>query len=273
MNENIKKSIVIDGILCFDIDVSDEHSDYSASGLETLYKNEQFHFWCITRQERIIDLFKKHVPIEAKILEIGAGTGNITRGLMKEGYTPEVGELHLLGLRYAKSYGIEKCYQFNLFKPPFYNKYDVVGMFDVLEHLKNSVLALQKVKQMLHVGGKIILSVPAHQWLWSRSDKVAGHKRRYSKQTLINELQEAGFKVLEVRYFFVTIVPLLWFRHKFDSDNEIDVNEMERTNFLRINKPLNLLLLVLTRLENKLKKFIPNLVGGSLYIVAIKDGE
>ena len=87
-----------------------------------------------------------------KIIEIGTGTGNVSRYLQNNGYKNiSVGEMHLSGLKYAKDYGIKECYQFNLLDTPFEDEFDAVCMFDVLEHIKKDDLALQNVNKSVVV--------------------------------------------------------------------------------------------------------------------------
>lgn len=265
-----KEPQVIDGIKCYCLQVDDNHQDYPASGLDNLFRSESHYFWFLSRCEYIIEIFKKYVKKNESILEIGAGTGNITRNLMTAGYKPAVGELHLSGLRYAKSYGIEECYQFDLYDPPFKDRFDVIGMFDVLEHLDERVDALKQVHSMLRSNGRLILTVPSHMWLWSREDKIAEHKIRYTKATLMDVLKAGGFDVIEVKYFFIFIVPLLWLRKVLHSDLESEVQAAELETEITINPILNKVLLYLCRLENKVRRFLPNLFGGSLMVVAKK---
>ena len=265
-----KEPQVIDGIKCYCLQVDDNHQDYPALGLDNLYRSESHYFWFLSRCEYITEVFEKYVSKDERLIEIGAGTGNIARTLMVKGYRPAVGELHLSGLRYAKSYGIEECYQFDLFDPPFRDHFDVIGMFDVLEHLDNSVEALKKVNSMLRINGKLILTVPAHMWLWSRDDKIAEHKMRYTKSTLADALKASGYEIMEMRYFFIFILPLLWLRKILHSDIHSEVMAEEQEADISIDPILNKILLKLCRLENKIRKFLPNFFGGSLMVVARK---
>jgi 2-polyprenyl-3-methyl-5-hydroxy-6-metoxy-1,4-benzoquinol methylase len=254
-----------------------ENEDYNASGLDILHKAENKHFWFLSRKERLLSVFEKYVDPNANILEIGAGTGNVSESLMKAGYNNiSVGEMHINGLRYAEQYGIKKCYQFDLFDPPFKNHFDVIGMFDVLEHLDDDQLALHQCRSVLKTrGGQIALTVPAFNFLWSRDDDC-GHKRRYTIRSLKQVVEKAGFDVLHCRYFFCAIMPLLILRHFIQPS---DINQTTHINYVKQNKDdneikinplINRLLLGICRMENKMETFIPNIPGGSIILVARK---
>ena len=82
--------------------------------------------------------------------------------LQELGYSVDVSDIHSNGLQYAKKRGLQKLYQFDLFNPPFEEEFDVICLFDVLEHLSDEKQALECLKKMLKPGGLIILTVPAH---------------------------------------------------------------------------------------------------------------
>ena len=206
-----------------------------------------------------------------KIIEIGAGTGNVSRYFVSNGYKRiSVGEMHLRGLRRAKGYGIKECYQFNLLDTPFEDEFNACFMFDVLEHIKGDDFALQNVNKSLHKSGKIVLTVPSHMWLWNRSDAIAGHKRRYTKKELINKLEGNGFVILKARYFFMSITPLLFLRTNLNRDDKSEVKDAEFNNDMSINPVFSDVLLFISRVENKINHLLPNIFGGSLLIIAEK---
>lgn len=262
----------IDGIESYIESVSDAHVDYNSTGLDKLYKVERSHFWFLYRAELIVKKFKQYINKNDEIIEIGAGTGNVSRELISAGYSVSAGELHLSGLKYAQSYGIAKCYQFDIYKSPFKDRFDAVGMFDVLEHLDDESLALKNIHRMLRCNGKLVLTVPAHQWLWSREDRLAGHKRRYTKSSLVSVLEENGFQVVDVRYFFIFIIPFLWLRTVLYPDS-IKNNLKHHSGDITINPILNSIFKCVCKIEDKIRNIIPNVVGGSLIIVSVKSDD
>ena len=267
----IKPYKIIDNIKVFDSQIDESHKDYNAKGLDNLYKAEEKHFWFIVRKEFILQNMQQYIDKHRKIIEIGAGTGNVSRYLQKHGYENiSVGEMHLNGLKYAKDYGIKECYQFNLLDTPFENEFDAVCMFDVLEHIEDDELALPNVHKSLNADGTIVLTVPSHMWLWNRDDAIAGHKTRYTKKELIEKLKNNGFEILNAKYFFMSIVPLLFLRTLVNKDNKSNIKEEEFSGDISMNPMLSNVLLFVSRIENKINHFLPNLFGGSLFIIARK---
>ena len=133
--------------------------------------------------------------------------------LLSENYKNiSVGEMHLNGLKCVKTYGLKDLCQFDLLKEPFIKHFDVVCLFDVLEHIEHDNFALKNVSKILVEGGRVVITVPAHKWLWSNVDFNSGHKRRYSGK-MIKELSENnGFKVLFISHFFTFIISFLYIR-------------------------------------------------------------
>jgi SAM-dependent methyltransferase len=179
-----------------------------------------------------------------------------------------VGEIHLKGLQYATQYGIKNRYQFDLLNTPFSNEFDAVCIFDVLEHIQDDDLALKNIHKSLNKNGKIAITVPAHMWLWNRDDAIVGHKRRYTKKQLITKLENNGFEILSARYFFMSIVPLLFIRTIVKKDNKSKILKSEYNNDRSMNFILSTSLLLVSKLENIFNFLLPNLFGGSLLLIA-----
>jgi len=271
LNNKTSKHVAIDGIISYKLDISERNNDYNKKGLDNIYAVERKHFWHIYRRKLIVKAFLKFSKKSNSICDIGSGTGYIASGLQDEGYNVSVGDLHMSGLKYAQSMGIKSCFQFDLFDPPFYEKFDSIGMFDVIEHLDRDVFALMQVSKMLKPKGKIFITVPAHQWLWSREDSIAFHKRRYSKKELLQVIEDAGFKVLECRFFFIFMLPILFLRRLIYKDTAAAVSTFEINKPFYFNASLNKILILFARFESYFDKWLPtNIAGGSLFLVAEK---
>jgi SAM-dependent methyltransferase len=86
--------------------------------------------------------------------------------------------------------------------------YDLIGAFDVIEHIDDDQAALASIAKRLKIGGKLVITVPAHQWMWSAHDVVNHHKRRYSKTALKALVEASPLKLERIGYFNSLLFPL-----------------------------------------------------------------
>ncbi len=144
------------------------------------------------------------------------------------------------------------------------NRYDLILMLDVLEHIADDQESLAAAWKALRPGGHLLLTVPALSWLWSRHDEANAHHRRYGRGELRNELSKVGFVVEEVRYFFFwTVLPLLarrWLCPAGEGATDYDVPIPAAT--------VNRILTTLSLCDHALARTIPWPVGSSLLAVA-----
>lgn len=92
---------------------------------------------------------------------------------------------------------------------PFCEEFDVIGAFDVVEHIREDDVVLRRAFTALKAGGAIILTVPQHMWLWSAADETAGHVRRYRRGELERKLRVVGFEIVRSTSFVSLLLPLL----------------------------------------------------------------
>src|SRR5581483_2050025 len=155
--------------------------------LNQLANLDQYNFWLY---EQIA------AGVGRRIIEVGAGTGNITQFLCAGGRA-------VLATDVVPSYRREletifanrpnvRVGQFDLNKaaPADYvaEGFDTVVCLNVLEHIEDDLFALEQMNEVLVPGGKLLLLVPAHQRLYGEFDRAVGHFRRYSKHTLKERL-------------------------------------------------------------------------------------
>jgi len=93
--------------------------------------------------------------------------------------------------------------------------FDVVTMFDVLEHLSDDTCALQEIGRVLRSGGALVLSVPAYQRLWSAHDEALHHFRRYEFQGLKRLLHQNGFDGLRLSFAMSMMPPIAWLWRRY----------------------------------------------------------
>ena len=188
---------------------------YDPHFFEQLAGIEDKHFWFRARNHLILTLARAVTSSLApcnRVLEIGCGTGNVLRVLEKAYPTSRVVGLELWfdGLRHARKRSRAALVQGDIRHSPFGTQFDLLGMFDVLEHLPEDQETLQLAHELLRPGGNLLVTVPAHQSLWSYSDEAAHHCRRYSSTDLRQKLESAGFIIEFISNFMACVVPLVW---------------------------------------------------------------
>jgi SAM-dependent methyltransferase len=199
-----------DGIVSFTAPV--EADGFEASFFAELEAVEEGSFWFRSRNRLIVWALGRFFPHARRFLEIGCGNGYVLNGISAKmsGLALAGGELFVDGLRVARARMPEvPLFQFDARHIPFDGAFDAVGAFDVLEHVKEDDVVLEQLRQALYPGGGLLLTVPQHPWLWSTADDYAHHERRYTRDTLVGKVTDAGFEVLHTTSFVVALLPML----------------------------------------------------------------
>jgi len=173
--------------------------------------HDSTHWWYRARRDILADYLGRYgaVPKGAKILEIGCGTGHNLPMLGAFGDVDAIeidpAAREIASARLGKPVGASPLPDLTGVAP---GSYDLVAVLDVVEHIDDDVGALKAMARVLKPGGKILITVPAHQWMWSAHDVVNHHKRRYSKGTLLAALEKAGLKWRKLRWFNSLLFPV-----------------------------------------------------------------
>ena len=173
---------------------------------------EARHWWFVVRRlilTRLLDELR--LPDNARILEVGSGTGGNLHMLAGFGHVSAM-EMDAT----ARSISLKKTNgKFDVrqgFCPnniPFSGeKFDLICMFDVLEHIDEDVATLVALKRLLADGGRLLITVPAYRWLWSAHDEFLHHKRRYSSAEFRQKVARAGFNLARVSHFNTILFPI-----------------------------------------------------------------
>jgi 2-polyprenyl-3-methyl-5-hydroxy-6-metoxy-1,4-benzoquinol methylase len=137
----------------------------------------------------------------ANFIEVGAGTGDVTTIFLNKGYYGKCYDLGVENRQVLKNNLIKYNNQVEVIDNlESINglQFDYLFAFEVLEHIKNDVDILKKWSSFLKLGGKILISVPAHMRKYSKDDEFVGHIRRYEKIEIIQLLKQAGYKDITV---------------------------------------------------------------------------
>jgi len=243
---------------------------------------ESKHFWFRTRNRVIATLTKQMTKDWAngyRVLEVGCGTGNVLHALEQACSRGVVVGMDLFaeGLAVARTRTSCPLVQGNLEQPGFGVRFDLIGAFDVVEHLSDDLQVFRSLHSMLKPGGVLLLTVPAHQALWSYFDEVSHHYRRYEPDGLRRKLNQTGYEIEFLSEFMASIYPLLWLvrrvrslhrrtrnSHTADSDFALTLEE------LRIVPVVNELLTFVLMQEARLIKSRVVLPFGTSLIVAAR---
>ena len=153
--------------------------------------------------------------LEGQIAEIGCGRGTFTTLIAAQGYTVTGFDIHAPYVEVATQ-RLRKFPSCNAIcadvtvLPWAHESFNTIVMLDLLEHIENDVGLLRKLRDGLGSDGRLILKVPAGKWLYSTMDKAIGHFRRYSRRSLANTLNQAGFSVMTMRAFNAAAIPGWW---------------------------------------------------------------
>ena len=168
------------------------------------------HWWYRARRRILADLIRREakLPAKARILEIGCGTGHNLQMLAGFG--------HVDGLELDEEAAAlsEKRLGRKVMRSPLPeldqvpDGYDLIGAFDVIEHIEDDHAALAAIATKLKPGGKFMMTVPAHQWMWTAHDVANHHKRRYSKSALRALVEGSPMKLERLGYFNSLLFPV-----------------------------------------------------------------
>lgn len=199
-------------MLSFAPDLARAEASYPASYHEEIHRLESGHFWFQGRNRLILWAIRRHFPEVRSFLEVGCGTGFVLSAIQKALPKAEIfgGEMFSEGLSFAaaRTPGATLL-QLDARRIPFRDHFDLIGAFDVIEHIREDELVLSEMCRALRPSGGLLLTVPQHPWLWSPVDDFAGHVRRYRKRELVAKVEAAGFEVLFATSFVTFLLPLM----------------------------------------------------------------
>jgi SAM-dependent methyltransferase len=178
---------------------------------ERMAELDERHWWYRARRDILAELIGRKIvlPDDARILEIGCGTGHNLEMLRRfgrvDGIEIDPQARQIASKRLGRAVldaplplltGVED------------SAYDLIAILDVLEHVEEDREALASISRKLRPGGHVLITVPAFPWMWSAHDEVNHHKRRYTRATLAKVVAEAGLKLEMMSWFNSILFPL-----------------------------------------------------------------
>ena len=173
---------------------------------------DQTYWWYISRRNILSSVIAREIkpPKNAQILEIGCGTGHnfpvLTRFGHVDGLEVDDSARAIASERLGHSVGSARLPELTGIADA---SYDLIALLDVLEHIEGDLAALTSIKKKLRTGGRILVTVPANEWMWSAHDTVHHHYRRYNRSTLGKVVANSGLRVQMMSHFNSLLFPLV----------------------------------------------------------------
>ena len=196
------------------VGAQEKHGDDYFDGSEFALRDEleATQYWHVHRRRVLLEsLLSLELPKESRLLELGCGIGTVATHLNAGGLQVDYADVFEAALNIAMKRASERLgpeaekrrfIRLDVTQPLPISGYEGLLLFDVLEHLPNDKEVLGHLRDALPQEGLLFLTVPAFPFLWSPWDEIEKHKRRYTKTSLVPLLEEAGFRVDHVTYFF-----------------------------------------------------------------------
>ncbi|MGE3173149.1 MAG: class I SAM-dependent methyltransferase [Planctomycetota bacterium] len=172
---------------------------------------EDSHFWFVSRRAIFFDVLDRLLRgrRDLEVLEIGCGAGGMIAPLQRYGRVTGM-DIDVEYLGFCRERGFDRVLCGSGEELPFPDAaFDLVALFDAIEHIPDEHRAMQEIARVLKPGGRAFFTVPAYEWLWSNNDDIAHHQRRYTKGRLRKAMQRAGLEVGRISYYNTFLLPLI----------------------------------------------------------------
>lgn len=240
--------------------------------LKELYDTEKKHFHSQIRRDLVYEMVKAKCPEfkqNSKIIDVGCASGTFLEHLNEKGYKNLCGiDPNPASIEFIRRNLPDICLYDLYLKDYLYQekkKFDFVFLLDVLEHIEEDQTFLSEVNDLLYESGKVIISVPAYQWLWCDHDKMHNHYRRYSMERLNQLLDDCGYEVEFCSYYSTILFPLVILQKMISKIKKYE----DHKSFLP-SPFLNMILKTIYKQEIPLLKKISFPFGSSLICFASK---
>jgi SAM-dependent methyltransferase len=256
------------GLVCFIEDPPVAGNGFKPEYFAKLATFEEGNFWFRARNRLIGWALGNYFPYARSFFEVGCGTGFVLKGVRE--ISPRLrlagSEIFRDGLVFARARlpGVD-LYQMDAREIPFEREFDVIGAFDVLEHIAEDDAVLSQMFRATRPGGGLLVTVPQHRFLWSAIDEHSMHQRRYSRAELRSKVEQAGFRIQRMTSFISLLLPfMICSRMKRNSSRDFQLwKEFE------ISRPLNTLFGSILAAERALvERGVSFPAGGSLLLIA-----
>lgn len=230
--------------------------------LEEMIRAEDKHPWYQSRLS-LVKKFGREIEAQSVGLDIGCGSGAAAQLLQQEFQLFPTGmDISKFAVDASKERGVTTL-QADVTKIPSSDgSQDFALALDVIEHIENRKILLSEMYRVLKPGGKALITVPAHSWLWSNHDELNHHFRRYSKEMLQEDLSAAGFSIKSIRWWNSMLLPYIYLTRK-------STKKKGSSEFELPPKILQIIVRIILTTEAKFE-FLGKIVGVSLVAIIEK---
>jgi len=200
--------------------VGERDTVFAAGQVESLAGSDDQHWWFRSKAVIVSHLIERFAP-PGQLADIGAGAGGVTgqlapdrRPLAVEGSPELVAICARRGVRAVQGLARDL--------PLGPRSVAVVTMLDVIEHLPDPIGPLREARRVLRPDGVLVVTVPAHAWLWSDADELLGHVKRYTRPLLRAELEAGGFRPVWISHVFSWLVAPVYVSRRRPSSSAED---------------------------------------------------
>ena len=258
------------GIYQFTEEPRDVQAGFKPEYFARLAEIEESNFWFRARNELIQWALRNYFQDAKSFLEVGCGTGFVLAGIHEKFPRMRLAGSEIfadgLAIANARLSNVE-LYQMDARRIPFEREFDVVGAFDVLEHIIEDENVLAQMYNVARPGGGLLVTVPQHRFLWSASDQYAMHQRRYNRAELRAKVESAGFQIERITSFNSLLLPLMIWSRMLRKGNQ----DLQPWREFEISPALNKSLETILRLERMvITKGVAFPAGGSLLLIGRK---
>ncbi|MCC6441960.1 MAG: class I SAM-dependent methyltransferase [Armatimonadetes bacterium] len=246
----------------------------NAEEYRRMFRLEGAYWWFASRRRLILGLIERNFPNcrDLSILDIGCGTGATSRDMRRFGAVVST-DFVKDALLFARTRECAPLCQADAHHLPFREgAFDLVVAMDIIEHLKDDRQALAECFRACRPGGKAILTVPAHMFLWSEHDVALHHYRRYNRNEFQARLQEAGWRINFFSFTLMLCYPPIWLYRRIQ--RLLPPPSAPKATLIDLPRPVNRALIALLNLENALiHRGLRLPFGISLVCIAERPGE
>jgi SAM-dependent methyltransferase len=252
---------------------ADGYPAYRDGYFADLAAAEAQSFWYQARNGLIAWAIKRYFPDLTTFMELGCGTGYALSGVRDAFPNAQLTgtEIIAAGIEHAqRRVPSAQMLQMDARHIPFHDHFDVIGAFDVIEHIEEDTEVLAAIHRALRPGGGVVLAVPQHPALWSPHDEYTRHVRRYTASELRHKVVAAGFEVIRTTSFVSLLLPMM-FVARLRMRMSDPLARQDPVNAARVSRPVNGALAPIMALESMLiRAGVSFPIGGSRLMVARK---